>query len=124
MNTCHNNLEKSSRTKINKHTALVIHCSHAAYLVQQKISLIVVEVKINFCLDLEQHVTKIIKYEEKEMISLTKKAEKIYNKQNKCYICKKRFTTGDNNKKYHEVRDRCHYTGKCRAASHSIYNLR
>ena len=27
-------------------------------------------------------------------------------------------------KKYHKVRDHCHYTGKCRGAADNIYNLR
>ena len=37
-------------------------------------------------------------YEKKEMIPLTKKEEKKHNKQEVCYICKKRFSTDDNNK--------------------------
>ena len=57
------------------------------------------------------------KKEEKQ----TKKEEKMHNKQK---ICKKRFSIDDNNKKYHRVRDHCHYTGKCRGAAHSICNLR
>ena len=36
---------------------------------------------------------------------------------------KKRFSTDDNNKKY-EVRDHCHYTGKCRGAAHNICKIR
>ena len=52
------------------------------------------------------------------MIPLTKKEEKMHNKQNACYICKKRF------KKYHKVRDHCHYTGKYRGAAHDICNIR
>ena len=33
--TCHNNPEKLSTTKINKHRAsLVIHCLHTVYLIQ------------------------------------------------------------------------------------------
>ena len=40
------------------------------------------------------------------------------------YICKKRFSTDDDNKKYHKVRDHCHYTGKCRGVAHNIYNSR
>ena len=47
----------------------------------------------NFCLDLREHATKIINYEKKEMIPLTKKEEKKHNKQNVCYICKKGFST-------------------------------
>ena len=50
------------------------------------------------CLDLREHATKIINYEKKEMILLTKKEEKKHNKQKVCYICKKGFSTDDNNK--------------------------
>ena len=37
----------------------------------------------NFCLDLKEHPTKIMNYEKKEMIPLTKKEEKEHNKQEK-----------------------------------------
>ena len=37
---------------------------------------------------------------------------------------KKRFSTDDNNKKYHKVGDHCHYTGKYREAAHDICNRR
>ena len=33
----------------------------------------------------------------KEMIPLTKKEEKMHNKQKVCYICKETFSTDDNN---------------------------
>ena len=36
----------------------------------------------------------------------------------------KRFSTDDKNKKYHKVRNHCHYTGKYRGSTHSICNLR
>ena len=78
----------------------------------------------NFCLDLGEHVTKIINYEKKEMIPLTKKEEKKHNKQKVCHIFKKRYSTDDNNKKYHKEKDHCHYTGKYRGAAHDICNLR
>ena len=58
------------------------------------------------------------------MIPLTKKEKKIYCEQRVCCICKKEFSTDDENKKYHEVRDHCHITGKYRAAVHTICNLR
>ena len=77
----------------------------------------------NFCLDLRNHATKIINYEKKEMIPLTKKEEKMHNKQ-KVVICKKGFSTDDSNKNYFKVKDHCHYTGKYRGAAHSICNLR
>ena len=62
------------------------------------------------------------------MIPLTDKENKSYEKQKVCYICKKEFSTDENDKNafklYHKVRDHCHYTGKFRVAAHSIYNLR
>ena len=103
MSTCHNTSEKSSTTKVNKHTSsgysLLAHCSFDA--TKKKIK--------NFCLDLREHVTKIVNYEKKEIILLTKKEDKVHNNKKVCHICKKRFSTGDNNgallnKKYHKVR--------------------
>ena len=58
------------------------------------------------------------------MIPLTKKEDKKHNKREVCHICKKRFSTDDNNKKYHKVRDHCHYARKYRGAAHDICNLR
>ena len=78
----------------------------------------------NFCLDLREHATKVISYEKKEMIPLTKKEEKKHNKQEVRHICKKGFSTDDNNKKYHKVRDHCHYARKYRGAAYDICNLR
>ena len=77
----------------------------------------------NICLNLKEHAAKIINYEEKEMIPLTKEKKKIHREQKVYYICKKGFSTDDDNKKYHEARDHCHYTGKYRGAAHSICNL-
>ena len=76
-----------------------------------------------FCIGLREHATKIINYEKKEMIPLTKKEEKNHNKQSS-YICRKEFNTDDNDKKHHKVKDHCHYTGKYRGAAHDICNLR
>ena len=78
----------------------------------------------NFCLDLKEHATKIINYEKKEMIQLTKEEKKMHNMQKVFYVCKKVFSTDDNNKKYHKVKNHCHYTGKYRGAAHDICNLR
>ena len=96
MNTCYNNPEKSSTTKINKNTpsgySLFTHCS----LDRTKNKLDYYRGKNcmkNVCLDLREHATKISNYEKKEMIPLTKKEEKKYNKQEVCYICKKGFST-------------------------------
>ena len=126
MNTCHNNPKKSSATKINKHTpsgySLFTHCSFDTtknmfgyYRGKNCMK--------NFCLDLRGHATKIINYEKKND-TLNKKRKKKHNKQKVCYICKKRFSTDNKNKKYHKVKDCCHYTGKCRVAAHDVCNLR
>ena len=74
----------------------------------------------------KEHATKRINYEKKkkkEMIPLTHEENKSYKKQKVFYICKKGFSTDDDNKKY-KVRDHCHYTGKYRGAAHNICNIR
>ena len=77
----------------------------------------------NFCLDLREHAAKITEYEKMEMISLTNEEKKIHRKQKVFYICKKGFSKDDDNKKYHKVRDHCHYIGKYRGAAYNICNL-
>ena len=124
MNTCHNNPKKSSTIKINKHTpsdySLFTHCPFD--MTKNKLDYYCVK---NFCVDLKEHATKINNYEKKEMIPLTKEEKKIHRQQKVCYICKKGFSTDhDDNKKYHKVKDHCHYTGKYRGAAHDICNLR
>ena len=65
-----------------------------------------------FCKDLREHAMKIIDYEKREMIRLTDKRNKFYEKKKACYICKKEFSTDANDKNafnlYHKVRDHCH----------------
>ena len=51
-----------------------------------------------FCNNLKEHATKIINYEKQEMIPLSDKENKSYEKQNVCYICKKGFSIDDDNK--------------------------
>ena len=96
-------------------------------MIQQKISLIIIEAKIerkNFFLDLREHARKIISYEKKEIIPLTKEGKRFHNMQKVCHIYKRIFSTDYNNKKYHKVKDHYHYTGKYRGAAHDICNLR
>ena len=116
MNTCHNNPEKSSTTKVNKHTP-------SDYSLFTNCSLDTIKNKLDyyrgkncmkkFCKNLTEH-----NYEKKEMIPLTKKEEKRHNKQDVCHICKKGFTADDNNvalnKNYFKIKDHCHYTGQYR----------
>ena len=125
MSTCYNNLKESSTTKINKHTpsgySIFTHCSFNKS--KSKLNYYRGEdCMTKFCKDLRENATKIINYEKKDMIPLTKKEEENYNNQKVCYICKKEFDKSD--KKHHKVRDHCHYTGKYRGAAHNICNLR
>ena len=53
-----------------------------------------------FCKDLRDHTMKKINYEEKEMIRLSDKKTKSYEKKKVCCICQKEFTTDENDKKY------------------------
>ena len=92
MNTSHNNPKKSSTTKINKHTPSGYSLFTYFLFDTAKNKLDYYRGKNcmkNFCLDLKEHATKVINYEKKEMIPLTKKEEKMHNKQKVCYIFKK-----------------------------------
>ena len=74
-----------------------------------------------FCKDLKELGTEIINFEEKEMIPLTNKEIKSYEKQKVCHLCQEGFC---NNIKKKKVRDHCRFTGKFRGAAHSECNLR
>ena len=127
MNTCHNNPEKSSTTKINEHTPSGYELFRQCPFDATKNKLDYYRGKNcmkSFFLYLREHATKIINYEKKEMIPLTKDEKNSYRTSRRCYICKRKFSTDDSNKKYHKVRDYCHYTGKYRDAAHDICNLR
>ena len=82
ISTCYNNPEKSSTTEINKHTpsgySLFTLCSFDE--TKNKLDYYRGEDCIKkFCKDLRQHATKIINYEKKDMIPLTKKEEENHN---------------------------------------------
>ena len=105
MNSYHNNPDKSSTTKMNKHTpsgySLFTHCSFDT--TKNKLDYYRGKNCMkNFCLDLREHATKIFNCEKKEMIPLTKEEKKFHNMQKVCHICKIIFSTDYNNKKYHK----------------------
>ena len=98
MSTCYNNPKQSSTTKINKHTppgySIFTHCSFDKS--KSKLTYYRGEdCMTKFCKDLREHATKIINYEKKDMIPLTKKEEENYNNQKVYYICKKEFDKSD-----------------------------
>ena len=78
------------------------------------------------CKKLKERAMKIINYEEKEMIPLTKEEKKSYKKQEACHICEEKFCMDKDDENYknkRKVKDHCHYTGKFRGAAHSKCNL-
>ena len=93
MSTCHNNPKKSSATKINKHApfgySLFTHCSFDA--TKNKLDYYRGKSCMkNFCLNLREHTIKIINYEKKELIPLTKKEKRAHCIQKKMlYMLKK-----------------------------------
>ena len=130
---CHNNLKKSSTTKINKHTAsgysLYTHCSFDA--AKNKLDdCRGQDCMKKFCRDLKEHPTKIINFEKKKMMPLTNEENESYLKKDVCHISKKEFIFDIDSCsegmyiKYHRVKDHCHYTGKYRGAADNICNLR
>ena len=116
IDTCYNNPEESSTTKINRHTpsgySIFTHCSFDKS--KNKLNYHRGEDCMKrFCKDLKEHATKIINCEKEVIAPLTKEEKEDYNNQKVCYICKKEFIDDD------KVRDHCHYTGKYRGAAHN-----
>ena len=108
IDTCQNNPNLSSTTKINQHipSGYSIYTSCSFDMSNNKLSYYRGEDCMRrFCKDLKDHAIKITDCKKKDMIPLTKEEEDNYNKENICHICKKEF----NNDK---VRDHCHFTGK------------
>ena len=69
MNTCHNNLKNSSTTKINKHTpsGYSLFTQFSFDTTKNSLDYYRGENCMNkFCMDLKEHATKIINYENKK----------------------------------------------------------
>ena len=102
MSMCQNNPNKSSTTKINKHTP-------SGYSVFTYCPFDESKNKLNcyrgddcmkkFCKDLRENSTKIINYEKKKMIALTTKEEIYHNRQKVIYAKKNSIIMIKNNKK-------------------------
>ena len=87
IDTCQNNPDLSSTTKINQHIpseySIYTNCSFDKS--NNKLSYYRGEDCMKrFCKDLKDHATKIIDFKKKTMIPLTKEEEDNYNKENTC----------------------------------------
>ena len=96
---------------------------------KKKINLIISVEKIvlkNFLKKLKKRAMKIIHYEKKEMIPLTKEENASYKEQEAYHICEERFYMDEDDENYKNRRnfkDHCHYIGKFRGAAHSKCNF-
>ena len=78
-----------------------------------------------FCEFLREHAMKITKFKKKKMKLLNKEQQKSYENAKTCYICEWKFENKYlEDKKYHKVRDHCHWTEKYRGAAHSTCDLK
>ena len=119
MSTCINNPNESSTTKINKHMPSGYSIFTSRSFDESKNILNYYRGKDcmkKFCKDLKEHATRIINYEKKKIIPLTKEEKINYNDQQIFHICKKEFDKSDTTessslerKKHHKIRDHCHY---------------
>ena len=58
------------------------------------------------CKKLKEHAMKIINYDKKEMIPLTKEEDKSYKEQETCHICEKKFCVDKDHKNYKNKRSK------------------
>ena len=78
------------------------------------------------CKKLKERAMKIINYEKKKMIPLSKEEKKSRKEQETYHICEEKFCVDkddDSYKNKRKVKDHCHYTGKFTGAAHSKCNL-
>ena len=94
IDACDNNPEQSFTTKINKHEACgfsIVAKSSLTDIREKNTCYRGEDCMEEYCKKLREWVMKIVNYEMKEMIPLTNGQKEYHEKQNKCFICDKRF---------------------------------
>ena len=89
---------------------------------KKKRNLIIIDCIEKLCEKLKKHAMKIINYEKKEMIPITKEENKCYKNQEACHISEEKFCVDKDDKNYtnkKKVKDHCQYTGKFREDAHT-----
>ena len=124
INTCSNNPDKSYAEKKATHRPSGVTCCSFHKSKNECNYYRGKDCMKMFCNDLKDQALKIINYRKKEMIPLTNEEKESYENQKNCHIYEKEFSTDNKDKKYHKVRDHCHYTGKHSGAAHNNCNLR
>ena len=93
--TCDNNPEESSSTKLSKHAAsfysIFTHFSYDSSKSKHNFYRGADCMK-KFCTDLKKHAAEIISYQKKEIIPLADEKIESYNYQKLCHILKKTFS--------------------------------
>ena len=130
MRSCQNNLQKSNTERKNNHTpsgySWYTVCSFDA--TKRNTTSREMKTMKKLCEAFRNQTMIIINYEEKEMIPLTDKETKSYEKQKASTYVKNEFWIDENDRNTFKlpdnVRDHCHYTEKFRGAAHRICNFR
>ena len=129
IDTCRNNPEQSSTTRVSKHKPCgfsIVAKSSLTNIREENTCYRSKDCMKKYYKKLREWVMKIVNYEMNKMIPLTEDENDYHEKQNKCITCYKRFcyyNDSKNFKNYRKVCDHCHYTSKYRGAAHSICNL-
>ena len=94
MDTCHNNPEQSFTTRVSKHELCgfsIVKKSPLTDIREKNTCYRAEDCMEKYCKKLREWVIKIVNYEMKKMIPLTNGQKEYHEKQNKCFICDKRF---------------------------------
>ena len=103
IDACDNNPEQSYTTKVGKHEPCgfsIVAKSPLTDIREKNTCYRGEDCMEKYCKKLKEWVMKIVNYEMKEMIPLTNDENDYHEKQNKCFICNKRFCYDNDSKDF------------------------